>query len=267
MDLGYLLDARIGNRTLREKVIKYMIHQKCGDFNPNAPCMITCKKSNKKFCSKHYPQPFHEHTTTNAKTGRAEYRRLNNGNKASIKQKNGERRTVETKIDDQWIVPYNPFLSTKFDCHICCDLVTAKAVIAYLYKYCFKGSDIAKGKIVFKGDEIEAYKSIRYISSPEAMRRIFGYAMQYRTPIIIWLFVHLQGDHIVVHEEADDDVQRRAKGNKKVSDLLKYLARPSGPLYDDLPFLDYLITTQCNKKKVLPDLYANYVYPGKAPCV
>lgn len=296
-----LPDARISNGKLREKVIKYMVHQKCGDFNPNAPCMTTCKKTNKKFCSKHYPQPFHDRTTTNASTGRAEYRRLDNGDKATIKQKNGERRTVETDIDNQWIVPYNPFLLMKFDCHICCDLVTAKAVIAYLYKYCFKGRDMARAKILFEGNEIEAYKSIRYISSSEAMWRIFGYAMQYRTPNVILLFVHLQGEHIVVHEEADDDIQRRSKANKKVSELMKYFARPSGPLYDDLTFLDYFenytvqpkkrskkrqtdgddesddtcsgsdddesISVDHNNNEIDKDLYSNYVYPRRAPCV
>ena len=51
----------------------------------------------------------------------------------------------------------------KFDCHICCDLVTAKSIVAYLYKYCFKGRDMATAKIMFEGNEIEAYKSIRYI--------------------------------------------------------------------------------------------------------
>ena len=52
----------------------------------------------------------------------------------------------------------------KFDCHICCDLVTAKAAVAYLYKCCcFKGRDMAKAKIVFERYESEVYKSIRYI--------------------------------------------------------------------------------------------------------
>ena len=62
-----LTDERIAGGELREKVIKYMVHKKCGDFNPNAPCMTTCKKTNRKLCSKHYPQPFRERTVTNSK--------------------------------------------------------------------------------------------------------------------------------------------------------------------------------------------------------
>ena len=57
-------------------------------------------------------------------------------------------------------------------------MVTANAVIAYIYKYCYKGSDMAKARVMYGGDEIEAYRIIRYISSSEAMWRIFGFDMQ-----------------------------------------------------------------------------------------
>ena len=95
-----LPDERIAEGKLREKVIKCMVHKKCGDFNANAPCIVmtTCKKTNRKLCSKHYPQPFRERTVTNSNTGQAKYRRLDNGDKATIKQQNSERKTVETEI-------------------------------------------------------------------------------------------------------------------------------------------------------------------------
>ena len=57
----------------------------------------------------------------------------------------------------------------------------------------------------------------------EAMWRILGYAMQYRTPNVILLFLHLEGDQVVVHYQADNDVQRRAKAPKSVSDLMSTL--------------------------------------------
>lgn len=71
------------------------------------------------------------------------------------------------------------------------------------------------------------------------MWRIFGYEMQHRTPNVILPFVHLQNEQTVVHEEADNDIRRCAKANKSVSDLIKYFARPSGPLFGDSSFLDY----------------------------
>ena len=66
----------------------------------------------------------------------------------------------------------------KYDCHICVDVVTAKAVVAYLYKTCFKGKEMAKAKVLVDRNDIEAHRSIRYISTSEAMWRIFRYDMQ-----------------------------------------------------------------------------------------
>ena len=231
-----LLDENIANGELREKVIKKMINQKCVDFNPNAACTTTCSKTKQKFCSKHFPQPFAGTLSTNTATGRAEYKRVDNGDKATIKQRNGDGEYVETDVDNRYVVPYNPWLLMNYDCHNCVDLVTAKAVIAYLYNNCFKGKDMAKAKILFDRNEIEAYRSIHYISSSEAMWRIFGY-MHQRTPNDISLFVHLENEQIIVHDEADNEEQRRAKANKSTSDLMKYFSRPAGPLFDALTFL------------------------------
>ena len=234
-----LPDERIAGGKLREKVIKYMVHQKCGQFNPNAPCMTTDKQSSHKYCSKHYPQPFRDAFTTNSKTGRAEYRRMDNGDTATIRRKDGDNESVETDIDNRYIVPYNPYLLMKYDCHICVDLVTANAVIAYIYKYCYKGSDLAKARILYGGDEIEAYKSIRYISSSEATWRIFGFDMQKRSPNAILLHVHLEGEQTVVHDEDASHEHRRSAANSAVTDLMRYLQRPRGHPFDALTFLDY----------------------------
>ena len=114
--------------------IEYMIHQKCGDFNPKAACMTTCSKTKRKFCSKHFPQPFADTISTNTATGRAEYRRVDNGDKATIKRRNGDGEHVETDVDNRYAVPCNPWLLMKYDCHICVDLVTAQVVVANLYK-------------------------------------------------------------------------------------------------------------------------------------
>ena len=65
---------------------------------------------------------------------------------------------------------------------------------------------MTKAKILFQGTEIEDYKRVRYISSSAAMWRILGVEVQHRTPNVVLLFVQLEGEHNVVHEEADDDV-------------------------------------------------------------
>ncbi|CAM9250899.1 unnamed protein product, partial [Laminaria digitata] len=256
-----LPDESIAGGKLCEKVIKYMINQKCGEFNPNAACMTTCSKTKRKFCSKHCPQAFAYTLSTKTSSGRAEYRRIDNGDKATIKQRNGNGEYVENDVDNRYVVPYNTWLLMKYDCHSCVDLVTAKVVVAYLYKYCFKGKDMAKAKVLFEGYENKAYRSIRYISSSEAMWRMCGYDMQQRSPNVILLFVHLENEPIVVHDEADDEPQRRAKVNKsRANDSHDTDSEDSGSNSDSLHH-----NPPPNPHRT--DVYGNYVYARLSECV
>jgi len=80
---------------LHALVTKMMVHNPCGDANPNAPCMKDGK------CSKGYPKEFVEETSL-AHDGYAIYARPNNGR--TFTTANG------TVIDNRWIVPYCPLL-------------------------------------------------------------------------------------------------------------------------------------------------------------
>ncbi|CAN0283168.1 unnamed protein product [Scytosiphon promiscuus] len=146
----------------------------------------------------------------------------------------------------------------KYDRQICCDLVSAKkAVVAYICKYCYKGKDMARARVLYSGNEIEAYKSIRYISSSEEMWRIFGFSMQHRSPTVILLFVHLQGKQVVVHEEDDDRQQRQKRANAAVSPLMQYMRRPGGAISANLTSLEYfeqfIVQLKQRRKRVNPN--------------
>jgi hypothetical protein len=41
-------------------------------------------------------------------------------------------------------VPYNPYLSLLFNCHINVEVCTSVAAVKYLYKYAYKGHDCAQ---------------------------------------------------------------------------------------------------------------------------
>jgi hypothetical protein len=41
------------------------------------------------------------------------------------------------------VVPYNPYLSLLFNCHINVEVCTSVAAIKYLHKYVYKGHDCA----------------------------------------------------------------------------------------------------------------------------
>ena len=88
-------------------------------------------------------------------------------------------------------------------------LVAGKAVIAYLYKHAYKPADSTGAKITYNGNEIEAYRSVRYFSSSEAMWHIFGFRSQERVPAVVPLFVHLEGEQPAALDEADSaEIQR-----------------------------------------------------------
>ena len=118
-------------------------------------------------------------------------------------------------------------------------MVTGKAVIAYLYKYAYKPADSTRAKFTYNGNEIEGYRSVRYISSSEAMWHIFGFRPQERVPTVVLLFVHLPGEQPVVLDEADSAEIQRSIAASSVSNLMKYFGRPLHNQFDDLTYLQY----------------------------
>ena len=51
-------------------------------------------------------------------------------------------------FDNRWVVPYNPYLLLKYDCHINVEICTSVKSIKYLYKYVYKGHDRAEVQVV-----------------------------------------------------------------------------------------------------------------------
>ena len=87
-------------------VIKTMIHGPCGVVNPKAPCMVDgC-------CSKNFPKPFNETTYYND-DGYPEYMRRDNRRNVQVSI---NKKIIE--VDNRWVVPYNPYLTKKYNCHI-----------------------------------------------------------------------------------------------------------------------------------------------------
>src|SRR5436190_1424376 len=164
------------------------------NMKSNAPCMKDGK------CSKKYPRNFQENTTEN-ENGYPIYRRRNNG------------RTVEVnkiQLDNRWVVPYNPYLTTKYDCHINVEICSSITAIKYLFKYVYKGHDRATVE-VRNNDEIGLYLDARYISASEASWRIFHYRLHNEKPDVIQLCVHLPGQYRVLFrddERLEDVIER-----------------------------------------------------------
>ena len=94
-----------------------------GRLNPDSPCMENGK------CTKGYPKEFLKETIVDPESYYATYRRRSVAD--------GGREVIHKgkKIDNSWIVPYNAYLSLRYECHInveCCTSPKAADTNAFL---------------------------------------------------------------------------------------------------------------------------------------
>ncbi|XP_057723997.1 uncharacterized protein LOC130939953 [Arachis stenosperma] len=108
---------------LHDAVLKHMIHGPCGILDQSSPCM-----KNDQY-KRNYPQEF------TAETQRGD------GSYPQYKQRFDIPVPINQNItvDNRWVVPYNPWLLLKYDCHINVEICSSIKSIKYLYKYCYKG--------------------------------------------------------------------------------------------------------------------------------
>ena len=141
---------------LFETIKRCMVHGPCGAANLNSPCMENGK------CTKGYPKPFAKFTTMN-KHGFLIYFWPNNGHSYSI---------GGIYINNQWIVPFCPFLSAACNCHINFECAASLGSFKYLSRYIQKGLDLVSLEINDQ-DEIKRYTEGHYISPLKAGHHIY----------------------------------------------------------------------------------------------
>lgn len=185
---------------LYEIVIKHMIHGPCGNFNKESPCMVDGK------CSKRYPRALTADTIT-GNDGYPLYRRRSPDD-------DGRTTTVrihhqEINVDNSWIVPYSPLLSKTFKTHCNVEFCNSVKSIKYICKYVTKGSDMAVFGVGTQesNDEVTQYQMGRYVSTNEAMWRIFSFPIHERYPTVVHLAVHLENGQRV-YFTAENATQR-----------------------------------------------------------
>jgi hypothetical protein len=117
------------------------------------------------------------------------------------------------------VVPYNPGLLFRYNCHINVEACTSIKAIKYLFKYVYKGHDQAE--FVVNADqndtddgvinEIKQYRNARFITPPEAVYRIFGFPIFRVYPSVLQLQLHLPGMQTVTYNDDDnlEDVVNR----------------------------------------------------------
>lgn len=174
------------NPVLYENVRIHMMHGPCGN---------KCMRNG--MCSKKFPKPFTEATNTNL-NGYPDYKRPDNGRSVDIRG---------FSLNNGYVVPYNPYLLQKFNCHLNVEVCTTVKSIKYIYKYIHKGFDSATVRFARTNDTntnrivVDNTVNLNEIESfIEAAWRIFEYEMHYQTHTIIRLDCHLNKLHLIMHE-------------------------------------------------------------------
>ena len=126
-----------------------------------------------------------------------------------------KQKTIE--LDNRWIVPYSPYLSLRYNCHINVEVCMSPLAAKYLFKYVTKGEDRAmiRAEVETDGeetvDEISDYIDLRSVGSSEAAWQIFNFNITKKHPAVYALRCHLEDEHHVVFDEetAETDIENQ----------------------------------------------------------
>ena len=217
-----------------------MIHGPCGKTNPSRPCMETGK------CTKNFPKEFQKQTSVDKDNNYATYQRRapTDGGREYVCPK------TKRIINNSWVVPFNPFLSLRYNCHINVEFCTSPKAAKYLYKYVTKGHDRAMIATVIESqakneprDEMKEYEDLRSIGSSEATWHLMAFPIAERYPPVQALRVHLENLQQIVFDEGTEE---DALENQRETELTAFFRlnaelkedrddQPSQLTYIDLP--------------------------------
>ncbi|XP_029145820.1 uncharacterized protein [Arachis hypogaea] len=122
-------------------------------------------------------------------------------------------------IDNRWVVPYNPWLLLKYDCHINIEICSSIKSIKYLYKYCYKGPDRVAMEVHRSShyDEVQQFIDARWIATPEACWRIFRFNLYRMYPSVERLQVHLPNQHQASFVQENPKILQLAQQGKGIA--------------------------------------------------
>lgn len=174
-------------------IVKQNMHGSCENLNPKNVCMVINSD-----CKNKYPKDYCNNTILGDHSYPL-YRQRNNGICVKVRGQ---------MLDNQWVVPYNPYLSAKFDCHINVEVYSSIKIVKYLYKYVYKGHD----RINFFNKKMRQTKTSTkslltnlldgYLHM-KATRRIFSFSLSEIYPIVCALQLHIEDHQRVTHKNTD----------------------------------------------------------------
>ena len=105
---------------LRATALRCMIQGPCGNTNSRSQCMVDGK------CSKNFPQVFSRESVWDD-TANYKQQSPSNGGETGI--------VGDFQVDNQWVVPYCPYLFLKFDAHTNTEASISRNSSKYIFMY------------------------------------------------------------------------------------------------------------------------------------
>jgi hypothetical protein len=240
-DINHIVSAELPDENeqpeLYSQVVKHNMHGPCGLSNPNSPCMRN------RTCTKYYPKDFNESTYVKADSYPV-YQRTNNGRQVFKKG---------IQLDNRSVVPYNPYLTAKYQCHINVEACEALDSIKYVYSYIYKGDDRAFVEISTL-DECKQYLDSRYVSAPEAIWRLYGFKMHGRSHTVYRLPFHLPGQQYATFEENTSiESIRRENAKTMLTEFFQLCSTNDDAKqysYNEIPLYDFKRMDKTTKNKI-----------------
>ena len=129
-------------------------------------------------------------------------------------------------ISNEWVVPYSPYLSLRYECHINVEVCSSVDGVKYVFMYVYKGSDrqmVTTGQLIEGADdEVTAYRDLRSIGASEACWRLFSFELSDRSPAVVALQVHLEHHQLVFFQQGEE--QQAVAGEPRRTQLTAWMA-------------------------------------------
>jgi hypothetical protein len=156
-------------------------------------------------CSRRFPRPCTEETVVDELSYPAYRRRANS---FSVSSKHPSNRRERFTVGNEWVVPYNPYLSRKYKAHINVEVCgTVPSAPLDIFTNIFTRAPTGD-RATMELDSMDEIKQYRYLGSSEGIWRLYEFAIHGERPPVLQLPFHLPNQHFISFDCAapSDDV-------------------------------------------------------------
>jgi hypothetical protein len=103
-------------------------------------------------------------------------------------------RNTEVTLDDQLVVPYNPYFSKKYQAHINVEVCCGVHAVKYFHVNVYKGEGRVTVHVTQNSNEIGTYMTAQYTQSIPAAWGLFAFPIHQEKPTVYQLPVYIPNE-------------------------------------------------------------------------